>query len=118
MPVFELVVHGRRRVGRDVVSAGAAHDAGLALGDGGEAFGLRLSQHPFERNLGQRAVAFGVAAADVAVRAREPDLLQVLRAGGAAPFGVPKAFAEERAAFVDRDRVAADFDRRVVGAER
>jgi hypothetical protein len=58
-----------------------------------------------------------VAAADVAVDPREPDLLQVLRAPGAARVvgQPPEVGAEEGAPLVDRDRVAADLDIRVVG---
>ena len=39
--------------------------------------GLRLPQHPLQRDLRQPALGFGIAAADVAVHAGKPDLLDI-----------------------------------------
>src|SRR5204862_6820760 len=76
-----------------------------------------LVQHPFERDLCETALGFGITAADIAMYAGEPHLLQIFwtllsRLGIGRQS--PQMVAEERAALVDGDGMAANLDCRIV----
>src|SRR5262249_60825227 len=72
----------------------------------------RLSQHPFERALGQAALLLWITATDIAMHAREPNLLDVSWSPGCGR--TPEIWSKERASFVDRYRVTANLNIRVV----
>ena len=80
-----------------------------------------LPDHPAERD--RREIVVGVAAADVGVHAREPDLLDALGIRRAAL--IPEHRVEGVALVVNRDRVAGALDlprqvlvRKAVGVEQ
>ena len=62
-----------------------------------EAGGCRFAQHPCQWNFGCRTLCFWIAAADVAVHTREPNLFQIFRAAvGGRRLGAPQVGAEKR----------------------
>jgi len=82
-------MHGRLRVWRHVAAAGLARMRFICAGIDHKAGGDRLLEHPLQCDLGQTALGLRIAAADVAVLANKPDLLEVLGppAGGGL-FGI------------------------------
>ena len=69
---------------------------------------MRLLQHPPERDLGQRFV--GIAAADVRMDARKPDLQDLFRDRRAWLRRLPPGRLERTAPFIDRQRLARHID--------
>jgi hypothetical protein len=67
-----------------VAGAGAAEHQIGPRGLDDEAGGDGFAQHPLPRDLGKPALRFRIAAANIAMHPRKPDLLDVLRAAGRA----------------------------------
>src|SRR5262249_52891029 len=108
----ERLVHVRFGVGRNV-SAVRASQHHVHLGYVGQQAGSRrLSQHPFERDFRQAALRLWITATDIAMDAREPNLLNVSWSPGCGR--TPEIWSEERSSFVDRDRMTANLNIRIV----
>ncbi len=68
--------------------------------------GVRLPCHPFKWNLGQAALRFWVASADIRMDTREPDVLDILSRRGAHK----KVLPETTTPFVNGDSVPKSLD--------
>src|ERR1700731_2264500 len=102
------------------VSTLAEDEGGSGL-VGQKAAGMAFGEHPHPCNLRQTALRFQIFPANVAVDSGEPDLLQVLRSHGRRRCGrcrwcrmPPQILPEKGALLIDRDRLPAILDVRVV----
>src|SRR6185295_18107236 len=111
-------MHLRMGVGNGISTASTEHEIHTSGND--EKTGTDgLLEHPAERNLGKAAFGFRIAATDIAVNAWEPDLLEIARTAiRRRVLRNPEIGPEKGPAFVDGDRVTADFDIGVVARKR
>src|SRR5262245_46728750 len=108
----ERLVHVRFGAGRNVFAVRPSQHGGHFGCVGQQAGRSRLAQNPFEPDFRQAALLLRIAATDIAMHAREPNLLDVSWSPGCGR--TPEIWSEESASFVDRDRVTANLNIRVV----
>src|SRR5437870_11376542 len=101
-------MHRRVSIGNRVGATFAKHQI-HASGADQKAGGDGLFEHPLESNLGEATLGLRIPATDIAMNTRKPNLLEVPWAAvWRLAFRHPEVRAEERAAFVDGDGMAAD----------